>query len=323
MCYRLATAAAAALVAAVFSGAALAQDYPTRPVRIVSSFPPGGGVDAVARTVAPYLQQRLGQPVIVENKAGAAGTIGTDYVAKSPRDGYTLLIGAPGGLSAAPALYKNLPYDPIKDLAPVTMAVKMSNLLVVHPSFKATTVSELIAMAKAEPGKLAYGSGGVGTTLHLSGELFKYLAGVDILHVPYKGSGPVLADLVSGQLMIAFTDPAALEHVKGGRLRLLAQTSGTRLPQIADVPTMAESGVPGYEALNWFAFLLPAGTPEAIVTRLNTELVAILKMPEVMARLDTMAMQAAPTTPQELAAFIVDDTKRWGELATKAGIKAE
>ena len=216
--------AAAVLVLGAFSGAALAQDYPNRPVRIISSFPPGGGVDAVARTVAPYLQQRLGQPVIVENKAGAAGTIGTDYVAKSPKDGYTLLIAAPGGLSSAPALYKNLPYDPITDLAPVTMGVKMSNLLVVHPSFKATTVAELIAMAKAEPGKLAYGSGGVGTTLHLSGELFKYMAGVDILHVPYKGSGPVLADLVSGQ------------------------------------STIAESGVPGYEALNWFAFLLPAGS---------------------------------------------------------------
>lgn len=313
----------AALAVAIFSGAAVAQDYPNRPVRIVSSFPPGGGVDAVARTVAPYLQQRLGQPVIVENKVGAAGTIGTDYVAKSPKDGYTLLIGAPGGLSAAPALYKNLPYDPVKDLAPVTMAVKMSNLLVVHPSFKAATVAELIALAKAEPGKLAYGSGGVGTTLHLSGELLKYMAAVDILHVPYKGSGPVLADLVSGQLLIAITDPAALEHVKAGRLRLLAQTSGVRLPQLADVPTIAESGVPGYEALNWFAFFLPAGTPEPIVARLNTELVAILQTPEVIARLDAMAMQASPMTPRELSAFLVEDTKRWGDLAAKAGLKAE
>ena len=308
---------------AVLSGVAVAQDYPTRPVRIISSFPPGGGVDAVARTVAPHLQKRLGQPVIVENKAGAAGTIGTDYVAKSPKDGYTLLIGAPGGLSAAPALYKSLPYDPIKDLAPVTMGVKMSNLLVVHPSFKATTVAELIAMAKTEPGKLAYGSGGVGTTLHLSGELFKSMAGVDILHVPYKGSGPVLADLVSGQLMMAFTDPAALEHVKAGRLRLLGQTSGVRLPQLADVPTIAESGVPGYDALNWFAFMLPAGTPEAIVTRLNSELVAILKSPEVVARLDAMAMQSSPMTPREMAAFLLEDTKRWGELAAKVGLKAE
>lgn len=312
-----------AMAALLFPHAAAGQDYPTRPVRLVAAFPPGGGVDAMSRAIAPYLQARLGQPVIVENKAGAGGTIGADHVAKATKDGYTVLVGAPGGLTAAPGLYKNLPYDPLKDLMPVTLGVRISNLVTVHPSLGVSSVQELIAKAKAQPGKVAFGSGGVGTTLHLSGELFKLLAGVDILHVPYKGSGPMLADLVSGQLPLGFTDTAALEHAKAGRLRVIAQTSRVRSALMPDIPTMVESGVPGYEAVNWFGLMLPAGTPEAIAERLNREVVAILRDREAKAKLEAMAMEPSPMTRADFQAFLVEDMKRWSEVIAKAGLKAE
>lgn len=316
-------ACVAALSVGLAPLAAWGQDYPSRPVRLVAAFPPGGGVDAMARTIAPYLQARLGQPVVVENKAGAGGTIGADFVAKAPKDGYTILVGAPGGLTAAPGLYKNLPYDPLKDLMPVTLGVRISNLVTVHPSLGATSLKELIDKAKAQPGKIAFGSGGVGTTLHLSGELLKLLAGIDLLHVPYKGSGPMMADLVSGQLLLGFTDTAALEHVKAGRLRVLAQTSRVRSPLMPDIPTLVESGVAGYEAVNWFGLMLPAGTPEAIAERLNKEVVAILRDGEAKAKLEAMAMEPTPMTRAEFQAFLVEDMKRWSEVIAKAGVKAE
>ncbi len=300
-----------------------AQTWPEKPVKVIAAYPPGGTVDALARAVAPHLQQRLGQSVYVENRTGAGGTIAGDYVAKSLKDGYTVLVGAVGNISSAGSLYKALPYDPVRDLAPVMLATRVSNLLVVHPSLGVKSVAELIAKAKAQPGKLAYGSGGVGTSLHLAGELFKLMAKVDIVHVPYKGSGPAVADLVSGQLLLAVTDTAILEHAKAGSVVILAQTAGVRLPQIKDIPTLAESGVAGYDAVNWQGFFVAAGTPAPIVARLNAELVAILKLDDVRARLEGLGLAPTTSSPEEFAQFIAGDVKLWSDVIAKAGITAD
>ncbi len=300
-----------------------AQTWPEKPVKVIAAYPPGGTVDALARAIAPHLQQRLGQPVFVENRTGAGGTIAADYVAKSPKDGTTLLVGAVGNISSAASLFKALPYDPVRDLAPVMLATRVSNLLVVHPSLGVKSVAELIAKAKAQPGKLAYGSGGVGTSLHLAGELFKLMAKVDIVHVPYKGSGPVVADLVSGQLLMAFSDSAILEHAKTGSILILAQTAGVRLPQIKDVPTLDEAGVSGYDAVNWQGFFVAAGTPAPIVTRLNAELTAVLKLDEVRRRLESLGLAPTTSSPDEFAQFIVKDVKLWSDVIIKAGITSE
>lgn len=297
-----------------------AQNWPTKTIKIVSSYAPGGTVDALARLVAPYLQQRLGQAVIVENRTGAGGTIGAAYVAQSAKDGYTLLVGAVGNISSAASLYKNLTYDPVRDLQPLTMATRVSNVVVAHPSLGVKSIKELLAKAKAEPGKLAYGSGGVGTSLHLSGELFKLLAGVDIVHVPYKGSGPVVSDLVSGQLMLAFADSAVMEHVRGGRLIALGQTAGERQEQIKEVPTIGEAGVPGYNAANWQGFLVAAGTPAPIVERLHKELTAVLSLDEVKTRIEALGMAPVTSTPEQFKALIADDIKLWADVIRRAGI---
>lgn len=300
-----------------------AETWPAKPIKIVATFPPGGVVDALARSVAPHLQRRLGQPVIVENRSGAGGTIGADYVAKSPKDGYTLVVGAVGNISSAASLYKSLPYDPVRDLAPVTIGARISNLLVVHPSLGVRSVAELIAKAQTEPGKLTYGSGGVGTSLHLCGELLKLMARIDVVHVPYKGSGPVVADLVAGQLLLAITDTAVLEHVKAGRLLALAQTGGRRQPQLKDIPTLDEAGVTGYSAVNWQGFFLPAGTPAPIVARFNAELTAILGLEEVRARLESFGMDPATSSVEEFARFIAEDIKLWADVIARAGITTE
>lgn len=302
---------------------AWAQSYPSKPTRIVVPFPAGGGVDALGRIVQPALQTRLGQPVYVENKPGAAGTIGAEYAANQPKDGYTILIGSPAAISVAPSLNRKLPYDPAKDLAPVTMGVRMPNLLVVHPSVKAANVQELIALAKSEPGKLTFASGGIGTNQQLSGELFKIKAKVDMLHVPYKGTSPAITDLVAGQVMLSFTDPSVLEQVKAGKLRLLAQTSATRSPLYPDVPTVAEQGLEGFNAVNWYAFFVPAGTSPEVVTRLNTELVAVLSDPAIKEKLIKAGMNPEPGTADALKTFLAEDTKRWSEVITAAGIKIE
>lgn len=314
------------MLAAALSSAATgawAQTYPTKTVRIIVPFPPGGGVDALGRMVQPGLQERLGQPVIVENKSGASGVIGLEYAINQPKDGYTIVIGSPGAVSVAPGLNRSLAYNPAKDLAPITMGVKMPNLLVVHPAVKAANVKELIALAKAQPGKISFGSGGIGTGQHLSGELFNILAGVKMLHVPYKGTSPAINDLVAGQIQLSFTDPSALGHVKGGKLRLLGQTSATRSALLPDTPTLAESGLAGFDAVNWYAFFAPAGTPADVIARLHKELTAVLNAPDVKDRLVKAGMAPAPSSPEDLRRFVAEDTKRWGDVISKAGIKVE
>lgn len=314
---------ALAVVALAFPGLAAAQTYPTKPIKIVVPFPAGGGVDALGRIVQPGLQEKLGQPIIVENKPGAAGTIGTEFAINQPKDGYTILIGSPGAISVAPSLNRKLPYDPAKDLVPLTMGVRMPNLLVVHPSLAATNVQELIALAKAQPGKLTFASGGIGTNQQLSGELFKITAKVDMLHVPYKGTSPALADLVAGQVLLSFTDPSVLEQVKAGKLRLLAQTSATRSPLYPDVPTVAEQGLAGFNAVNWYGFFAPAGTPDDIVARLNKEIMAVLALPDIKEKLIKAGMNPEPSTPDQFKAFLAEDTKRWSDVVTAAGIKID
>lgn len=305
------------------SGEAQAQAYPTKTVRIIVPFPPGGGVDALGRIVQPGLQERLGQPVIVENKAGAAGVIGIEYTVNQPKDGYTIVIGAPGAVSVAPGLNRSLSYNPVKDLAPITMGVMMPNLLVVNPSLKASNVAELIALAKAEPGKLSFGSGGIGTGQHLSGELFNILAGVKMLHVPYKGTSPAINDLVAGQIQLSFTDPSALPQVEAGKLKLLGQTSAKRSSLLPNTPTLVEAGLPGFDAVNWYAFFAPSGTPAEVVARLHKELTAVLGSADVRDRLIKAGMEPAPSTPEALGRFVAEDIARWSDVIAKAGIKVE
>lgn len=317
--------AVAALIVAL-AGAPLearAQAYPSKTVRIIVPFPPGGGVDALGRIVQPGLQERLGQPVVVENKAGAAGVIGIEYTVNQPKDGYTIVIGAPGAVSVAPGLNRSLSYNPAKDLAPIVMGVMMPNLLVVNPGLKAQNVAELIALAKAEPGKLSFGSGGIGTGQHLSGELFNILAGVKLLHVPYKGTSPAINDLVAGQIQLSFTDPSALAQVQAGKLRLIGQTSAKRSALLPDTPTLAEAGLAGFDAVNWYAFFAPAGTPADVVARLHKDLSAVLTSPDVKERLVKAGMAPAPSTSENLGRFVAEDTARWGDVIRKAGIKID
>ena len=319
MNYRL--AAALLLVGLLGPSLAAAQDYPVRPLHLVVPFPPGGGLDTLARIVAPKVQASLGQPVIVENKAGAAGIIGVDYVAKAAPDGYILVVGSPGNMSVAPALNSKLPYKPLTDLAPLSMGVKIPTLLVVHPSFPANTVQELVRLAKASPGKYNFSSGGQGTALHLAGELFKIQTGTDIRHIPYKGTSPAITDLLAGQVNMMFSDPSVLQHVKAGKLRARAQTTATRAPSIPDLPTISESGVPGYSATNWYGFFAPAATPPAVVQKLNGAFVNALQQADVIAVLRNAGMDVAPSTPAELSAFLREDMERWARVIKQAGLE--
>ena len=312
-----------ALAPAIAFGQNAQPGFPSKPVRIIVPFPAGGGVDALGRIVQAALQERLGQPVIIENKPGAAGTIGVEFALSQPKDGHTMLIGAPGAISVAPSLNRALPYDPARDLAAVTMGVRMPNLLVAAPTIKAATVSELIALARAEPGKLTFASGGIGTNQHLSGELFKLMAKVDMLHVPYKGTAPAVADLVAGQVHLSFTDPSVLEQVKAGKLRLLAQSSLTRSALYPDVATVAEQGLAGFDAVNWYAFFVATGTPTDAVARLNRDLVAVLQQADIKAKLIAAGMNPEPSSPEALRDFVAADTRRWRDVVTAANIKLE
>jgi len=305
------------------SGLCFAQPFPAKPVRIVVPFPPGGGVDALGRIVGERLSTLLGQPVIVDNRAGAGGAIGTDAAAKAPADGYTLLVGSSGTLSMAPSINPRLPYKPMEDFAPLTLGVVNSNILVVRNSFPAATLAELIALAQKSPGKLTFASGGVGTSQHLNGELFRLMAKLDIVHVPYKGTAPAVNDLIGGQTDMFFSDPSVVSLVKAGKLRALAQTSPSRSALLPDLPTIAESGVPGYSATAWYAFFAPAGTPAPILTRLSTDVVTALQAPEVKAKLAVAGMVPQPSTPQELAALLREDTQRWADVVKAAGIKVD
>jgi tripartite-type tricarboxylate transporter receptor subunit TctC len=286
-------------------------------------FEPGGGTDTVARIVAKTLSENLGQQVIVENRAGAGGNIAVDHIAKAAPDGYMMVLANVGSLAVNPHLLK-LPYDPFRDLAPVTMAVVFPNLFVVHPSVKATNLAELVKLAKDQPGKLTYGSSGIGGAGHLAGELLKLVAKIDLVHVPYKGGGPAMTGLLGGQIDIYVATPVApLPHIKAGKARGIATTGAKRSALLPDYPTVAESGYPGYEALNWYAYLVPAKTPREVVDRLNREITKVLSTPEVVAALHKQGVEPQPGTPDELARYMKREFDTWGRVVKEAGIKAQ
>jgi len=301
-----------------------AQDYPSRPLRLIVPTAPGGGTDFTGRLVAAKLSESLGQQVVVENRGGGGGSVGADNAAKSTPDGYTLLLGSIATHAVNPALYKKLPYDHLKDFAPVSLIGTVPNALVVHPAVPAKSVQEFIAYAKANPGKINYGSSGVGSPPHLSMELLRSMTGINLVHVPYKGAGPALADLLGGQMQAMCTSLAGLiNFIKSGRVRALGVTTAKRNPQLPDVPTIVESGIPGYEVTIWYAVFAPVATPKAIVQKLNTEMVKALNSPEMKERMALQGMDPAPSTPAELTAFVKIETAKWAKAAKDSGATAE
>ncbi|MEP6657532.1 MAG: tripartite tricarboxylate transporter substrate binding protein [Betaproteobacteria bacterium] len=301
-----------------------AASYPVRPIRLVVPFPAGGATDILARAIGQRFSEVLGQPVIVDNRPGAGGNIGSELVAKATPDGYTLLMGTVGTHAINPSLYAKMPYDHVKDFAPVILVAGVPNVFVVHPSVPVRTVGEFIAYAKANPGKLNFASSGSGTSIHLAGELFKVMAGVQMTHVPYKGSSPAIQDLLGGQVQLMFDNlPSALPQIKAGKLRALAVTSANRTPTLPDVPTVAEAGLPGFEASSWFGVLAPAGTPPAIINRLNAEGVKWLATPEAKEKMQNLGANAAGGTPDDFAAHIRAETVKWARVVKDSGAKAE
>jgi tripartite-type tricarboxylate transporter receptor subunit TctC len=314
---------AVAFLALVFSHAVFAQTFPSRPITMVVGFEPGGGTDTVARIVAKTLGDNLGQQVVVENRAGAGGNIAVDFVNKSAPDGYTVVLANVGALAVNPHMLK-LSYDPLKDLAPVTMAVVFPNVIVLHPSVPAKNLAEFIKLAKAKPATITYGSSGIGGAGHLAGELLAMMAKVELVHVPYKGGGPAMTGLLGGQIDSYFATPVTvLQHLKNGKARAIAVTGASRTASLPDVPTVAESGYPGYEAVNWYAYLLPGKTPREIVQRMNTEITKVLRTPEVITALNNQGVDPQPGTPEELAKYIRREYETWGKVVKQAGIKAQ
>ncbi|HUP95213.1 MAG TPA: tripartite tricarboxylate transporter substrate binding protein [Burkholderiales bacterium] len=312
------------LACACAAAGTYAQPYPAKAVRFVVPFAPGGGSDLVARTVAAKLTEALGQPVVIDNRAGAAGTIGADIAAKSPPDGHTLLLGSNGPLAINPSLYAKLPYDAARDFAPVSLVTVMPFVLVVHPSLPVKSVKELIALAKSRPGQLNYGSPGNGSTTHLANELLKSMTGMQIAHVPYKGVAPAATDLISGNIQMMSGDLSTLmPHVRSGRMRPLAVTSSRRSTLLPDMPTVAEAGVPGYEAIGWFGVLVPAGTPAPIVERLNSAMLKGLAAPDARQRLSAFGGDVAVGTPEQFAAHIRTEAAKWGKLIKAIGLKPD
>ena len=311
---------AAALAA---SSAAFAQ-FPSRAITLMVGFAPGGGTDTVARVMQKSLSDRFGQQVVVDNKPGAGGNIATDMAAKSVPDGHTLMLANVGSLSVAPHLVPNLPYDPLRDLAPVSMAVIFPNLVVVHPSVQASTLAEFVGLARQKPGAFTYGSSGIGGAGPLAGELVKLMAKIDIVHVPFKGGGPAMQAMLGGQIHAYMATPvAAGPHVKAGKAKALATTGAQRDPLMPDVPTVAESGYPGYEATNWYAFVVASRTPKNIVEHLNREIVATLRDPVVVDLLRKQGTEPSPSTPAELGRYIEREYQTWGKVVKDAGIKGE
>jgi tripartite-type tricarboxylate transporter receptor subunit TctC len=313
----------ATLALAAATGAFAQSGFPTRPVTVVVGFAPGGGTDIAARIIAKQLAVELGQQVLVENRAGAGGNIATGAVARAAPDGYLISLATISSLTVQPHLNSKLPYDPRRDLAPLTMGVVFANVLVVHPSVPATTVAEFVALAQAKPGTIGYGTSGIGTTGHLAGELFRMMAKAPIVHVPYKGGGPAMTDLLGGQIPSSFASaPSALPHVKAGKIRALATTGAARSSFLPDVPTIAES-YPGYEATNWYAFVAPGKTPKEVVGELNRQLVKVLSTPSVREQLLSNGMEPQPSTPEELARYMEREYETWGRVVKEAGIQAE
>ena len=321
---RLAGAAVLAGLLGLSAGPAQAQDYPTKPVRFVVPFAPGGTTDVLARLLGEKLSASLGQQFVIDNQAGAGGNIGTAQVAKAEPDGYTILMGPVGTHAINQSIYPRLPFDPIKDFAPVTLVATVPNVLVVNPEVPANSVAELIALAKEKPGELNFASSGNGSSIHLSGELFKAMTGVDIVHVPYKGSGPAVVDLLGGQVQMMFDNlPSSAPQIKAGKLRPLGVTSKERSPTLPDVPTIAEAGVPGYEALSWFGVLVPAGTPDAIVAKLQNEIAKALADPAMRERFAELGAVPVGGSPAEFAELITAETAKWAKVVQDAGIKLE
>ena len=311
-------------LALCFVATAHAQTYPAKPLRFVVPFAAGGGSDLVARTVAAKLSETLGNTVVVDNRAGAAGSIGAEIVAKSPPDGHTLLLGSSGPLSINPSLYVKLPYDASRDFAPVALVTIMPFLLVTHPALPVRSVKDLVALAKTRPNELNYGSPGNGSTTHLANELLKSMTGMRITHVPYKGVAPAATDLISGEVQVLTGDLSTLlPHVKSGRMRGIAVTSARRSSLLPQMPTIAESGVPGYDASGWFGVLVPAGTPATIVERLNAAIVKASATADARERLAALGGEVAAGTPEQFAAHIRSEAAKWGKVIRAVGIKQE
>jgi tripartite-type tricarboxylate transporter receptor subunit TctC len=310
------------LLGAAMPGIAWAQ-YPSKPVRLIVPFPPGGGSDTLARILSPKLAEVLGQQLVIDNRPGGGTNIGAEIAAKSQPDGHTLLMG---NVSHAinVTLYTKLGYDLVKDFAPVSLMASTPNILVVHPSVQAKSVKELVALARAQPGKLDYASSGSGSSAHLAAELFSSMAGVKMNHVPYKGGGPAVVALVGGQCQVGFaTTPSVIQHVKSGKMRGLAVTSAQRSPSTPDLPTVSEAGVAGYEAGTWYGFLVPAGTPKAVVTRLHAESVKLLKLPDVRERLDAAGFDAIGSSSAEFSTYIRTEIDKWRKVVRAAGVRAD
>ena len=320
----------AALAAAVLSGLSLpvasawSQAYPSKPLRMIVGFPPGGGTDVVARVIGAKLQEWYGQPVVVENRPGATGTIGADFVAKSAADGYTLIMGHVNSTGIAPNLFAKLPYDPIKDFAAVSYVGYVPNVLAVHPSVNAKSVNELVALAKSKPGAMNYASSGNGSTQHLAGEMFKQLTGTSIVHVPYKGSGDAIKDLLAGTVNMNFdTMPPVLPHIQSGRLRGLAISTPKRLAQLPDVPTFEEAGIKGFDVTNWYGVMAPGGTPRELVAKLNADINKAMQVPEVRARLEAVGTQLNEQSAAQFDAFMKAEVAKYAKLIKDAGIRIE
>ena len=313
-----------ALALSAVAGATDAADYPGKPIKLVVPYAPGGGADGVARIVGKKASETLGQPIVIENKGGAGAILGTDLVAKADPDGYTLLLGQSGPISINPAVYKSLPYDPVKDLAPITMTTAYPYILVVNSDLSVGTLQEFVTLAKGKPGALNYGSTGVGAANHLVAELFDSRAGLQLTHVPYRGTALAVGDLLGGQLTMVFGDPiSVLPHIKSGKLRALAVTSLERSPVAPDVPTVAESGYPGFEALAWHGLLAPARTPPAMIDKLEREFVKAVHDPETKALLASQAMQTVGSSSEAFAAFIKRDIATWKAVAEAAKVRVE
>jgi tripartite-type tricarboxylate transporter receptor subunit TctC len=313
-----------ALLLACAPALAAAQTYPTKTVRIIAPFAAGSTIDIIGRLIAPKLFEALGQAVIVEDRPGAGGMIGLDFVAKSAPDGHTLVIGALGPLAMNPALYPKTPFDPVQDFAAISLLATGPVVIAVHPSIPARNMKELVELAKKRPGQLNFGSPGVGTSPHLTGELFKLITKTDIVHIPYKGNAEAITDLIGGQLSMVFTGvPPVVPLAKAGKVRLLATTGKQRMPNLPDVPTMRESGIEGADVLIWYGVVAPAATPKEVIARLNREIVKIMSLPDMREKFSQQGVDPASSTPDEFAQLIRDEVARWAKVIRTAGIKLE
>jgi tripartite-type tricarboxylate transporter receptor subunit TctC len=316
------------LVALLFAFSAAspvaAQNYPAKPIKLICPVPPAGAVDIASRAIAVEMTKTMGQPVTVENRPGAGGNLGAEAAARSTPDGYTIFMSTSGIQAINPALYAKMPVDVNKELVPVAPLVSLNNVLVLHPSVKANSVKELIALAKAQPGKIPYASSGNGTSIHMSGAMFTQMTGIDMIHIPYKGSGPAVTDLLAGQVSLMFDNiPSSLPHIKAGKLKALATTGAKRDPALPDLPTIAEAGVPGYESGVWFGLMAPAGTPKDIVARLNAEAVKGANSPEFQKRMKDLGYNIIPGTPEHMADMIKAEIVRWTPIVKASGAKVD